>query len=69
MAYVHTIRATRAGQIAYCNKRNEQIYAYSLKGWKQAELADKYKITAQRVGQILKSQARLNRRAKQKKAS
>ena len=69
MAYVYERFNSKKAVISYCKKRNEQIYAYSLKGWKQYELAEKYNITAQRVCQILQEQARLNRVSKQKKAS
>jgi Mor family transcriptional regulator len=67
MAYVHTIRTTRKGILSYCAKRDEQIAAYSAKGWSRIELAEKYNLTPQRVGQILQAKARKNRR--QKKAS
>lgn len=69
MAYVYERFNSKKAVVAYCKKRNEQIYAYSLKGWKQYELAEKYNITAQRVCQIIQEQTRLHRGSKQKKAS
>lgn len=66
MAYVYTRFSSKEKIMAYCAKRDAQIYAYSLKGWTLNELAEKYQITTQRVGQIIRAQTKLNRRSKKK---
>lgn len=66
MAFVYEKFSSKKAIIAYCRKRNESIYKFSLKGWTQRELAEKYFLTVQRVGQIIKAQQRLARAAKRK---
>lgn len=66
MAYVYEKFSSKKAIVAYCAKRNQSIYNFSLKGWSQRELAEKYHLTIQRVSQIIQSQSRL---ARKKKAS
>lgn len=58
MAYVHEIRKTFKGIVSYCAKRNESICKLRQKGWSFAELADKYHMTPQRAGQIVRAMER-----------
>jgi len=62
MAYVHTIRATLKGQRSYCRTRDEQILKLRNRGWTLNELAERYHMTPQRAGQIVRAQERLARR-------
>jgi Mor family transcriptional regulator len=70
MAYVHTIRSTMKGIVSYCQKRDEQIVKFRQKGWSLSDLASKYNITEQRVGQIVaKSAKRISSAGRRRKAS
>lgn len=62
MAYVHKIRKTLKGIVSYCAKRNEQIVKLRQKGWSFVEIAEKYNMTPQRAGQIIREMQRANRR-------
>lgn len=66
MAYVYERFRTKKEVTAYCEKRNLALYNFSLRGWTQKELAEKYHLTTQRVGQIIQAQERLARKTRRK---
>lgn len=66
MAYVYEKFASKRAIVAYCAKRNQSIYNFRLKGWTLKELAEKYHLTIQRVGQIVQAQESAARKTKRK---
>lgn len=68
MAYVHTIKKTRKGISSYCAKRDEQIYRFTMRGWSRRELAEKYHLTEQRIGQIISKIESASRKKAKKSA-